>query len=300
MELADASVAAAQQSGQQVYLAASLARRGLVHAYRGDLDAAEADARAGLALASPPIVPPVPLGVLGFVALTRGRPAEALALLVPAAEMLDGVGMRDPASYRFHADLVEALVLTGDLAEAERQAERLEERARVAPRPWISGVAARSRALVLAARGDVPAALDALERAMAVLGPVGMPMELGRTQLARGVTLRRSGSRRRAADALGAALSTFEALGCEPWAARARDELDRLGLRPRDDGGLSPSEQRIARLAADGLTNRVIAERLVISPKTVEATLARVYLKLGIGSRAELGARMAQTTTAET
>ncbi|MFN8520580.1 MAG: AAA family ATPase [Chloroflexota bacterium] len=296
LELANASVAVAQQSGQQVYLATSLARRGLVHAYRGDLDAADADARAGLALSTPPIVPPVPLGVLGFVALTRGRPAEALTHLGPAAQMLDEVGMRDPVSYRFHPDLVEALVLTGDLVEAERQTARLEERALIAPRPWVVAAAARSRGLLLAARGDVPAAIAALERALEAHAAIEMPMERGRTQLAYGMTLRRAGSRRRAAEALGAALACFQALGCEPWVARAGDELDRLGLRPRDDGSLSPSEERIARLAADGLTNRVIAERLVISPKTVEATLARVYLKLGIGSRAELGARMASRT----
>ena len=89
------------------------------------------------------------------------------------------------------------------------------------------------------------------------------------------------------------AVEGFRVLGSRPWVARAEGELARVGLQPRDDGGLSPSEQRIARLAADGLTNRVIAERLVISPKTVEATLARVYIKLGIGSRAQLGARMA-------
>lgn len=294
MELAQASVATAQQSGQQVYLATSLARRGLVHAYRGELDAAESDARAGLALATPPLVPPVPLGVLGFVALTRGRPAQAVAHLAPAAAMLDGVGMRDPASYRFHPDLVEALVLTGDLVEAERQVTRLEERARVAPRLWIEAVAARSRGLLSAAQGDVTGALVAIERALEAQSRLDMPLELARTRLAYGVTLRRSGSRRRAADALAAALEGFDAVGCAPWAQRARDELDRLGLRPRDDGSLSPSEERIARLAAEGLTNRVIAERLVISPKTVEATLARVYAKLGIGSRAELGAVVAR------
>lgn len=295
VELADASVAAAEQSGQQVYLATSLARRGLVHAYRGDLDAAEADARAGLVLSSPPIVPPVPLGVLGFVALTRGHPAEAVAHLALAAEMLDGVGMRDPASYRFHGDLVEALVLTGDLAEAERQVTLLEERARIAPRPWIEAITARSRGLLLAAQGDLPGALAALERALATHKTLEMPLELARTQLAHGVALRRSGSRRRASAAITAAMDGFVVLGCTPWAERARDELARVGLRPRDDGGLSPSEERIARMAAEGLTNRVIAERLVISPKTVEATLARVYTKLGIGSRAQLGARMAMS-----
>jgi DNA-binding CsgD family transcriptional regulator len=292
-ELADASVAAAQQSGQQVYQATTHARRAQVHAYRGDLEAAETDARASLDIAVPPLTPPVALGVLGFAALTRGRPADALGHLERAAAMLVGAGMRDPAPYRFHGDLVEALVLTGDLAEAARQVALLEERAQVAPRPWVAAIAARSRALLLAARADIPGSLAAFERALEAHGGLDMPFELARTRLAYGIVLRRTGSRRRASEAITAAVEGFERVDCRPWVRRARDELDRVGLRPRDDGGLSPSEERIARLAADGLTNRVIAERLVISPKTVEATLARVYLKLGIGSRAELGAHMA-------
>jgi DNA-binding NarL/FixJ family response regulator len=241
----------------------------------------------------PPLTPPVPLAVLGFVALTRDEPRAALEHLSMAAEMLDGVGMRDPAAYRFHGDLVEALIGVRDLDAAEAQIMRLETRARVAPRPWIGAIAARSRGLLLAARGDVPDALAAFERALDAHASLEMPLELARTRLAYGITLRRAGSRRRAAEQISAAIDGFDSVGCGPWAERARGERARVGLQPRDDGRLSPSEERVARLAADGLTNRVIAERLVVSPKTVEATIARVYAKLGIGSRAELGARMA-------
>ncbi|MEZ4595358.1 MAG: helix-turn-helix transcriptional regulator [Chloroflexota bacterium] len=297
LELADASVAAAEQSGQGVYLATSLARRAQARAYQGDFDAATADAQASLQIAVPPLTPPVALGALGLVALGQDRPATAAGHLAAAAAMLDGAGMREPAPYRFHGDLVEALVLTGDLGQAERQVLRLEERAHVAPRPWVLAIAARSRGLLTAAQGDVRGALAALGSALEAHATLDMPFELARTRLAHGVTLRRAGSRRAAAEAIDAAVDGFEALGAEPWARRARDELDRVGLRPHADGGLSPSEQRIARLAADGLTNRAIAERLVISPKTVEASLARVYLKLGIGSRAELGGRMAVRAT---
>lgn len=292
-ELADASVAAAEQSGQQVYLSTSLARRAMVRAYAGDLEEAETDARASLDIAIPPLMPPLALGVLGSIALAQGRPADAVGHLAAADAMLASAGMRDPAPYRFHGDLVEALILTGDVESADRQVSLLDERARVAPRPWVTAIAARCRALVAAARGDVPGALSSFERALEAHAALDMPFELARTQLAHGLALRRSGSRRRAAAAIGMAVEGFRVLGSRPWVARAEGELARVGLQPRDDGGLSPSEQRIARLAADGLTNRVIAERLVISPKTVEATLARVYIKLGIGSRAQLGARMA-------
>ena len=64
-----------------------------------------------------------------------------------------------------------------------------------------------------------------------------------------------------------------------------------------DNQGLTPAEQRVAELAASGMTNRDVAAKLFISSKTVEATLARVYRKLGIRSRAELGQRMGKTAT---
>ena len=86
-------------------------------------------------------------------------------------------------------------------------------------------------------------------------------------------------------------------MGASVWLQRARSGLRSLGnargsaaALAADD--LTPSETRIAELAASGLTNRAVAERLLISPKTVEASLARAYAKLGIRSRAELGARL--------
>jgi DNA-binding CsgD family transcriptional regulator len=89
------------------------------------------------------------------------------------------------------------------------------------------------------------------------------------------------------------ALAVFEELGTPLWADRARAEL--AGTRPRvrtAQEGLTPAEQRVAELAASGMTNRDVAAMLFISAKTVEATLARVYRKLGIRSRAELGRHM--------
>jgi DNA-binding CsgD family transcriptional regulator len=71
-------------------------------------------------------------------------------------------------------------------------------------------------------------------------------------------------------------------------------ELSRLGLRPPAPRTLTATEERVAALAASGQTNRQVAAALFLSPKTVEANLARVYRKLGISSRAELGAVMAR------
>ena len=71
------------------------------------------------------------------------------------------------------------------------------------------------------------------------------------------------------------------------------DEAARLGTRRNAGASLTPSEREVAQLAARGLTNREVAERLFVSPKTVEASLSRAYSKLGIRSRAELGRVMA-------
>jgi DNA-binding NarL/FixJ family response regulator len=77
------------------------------------------------------------------------------------------------------------------------------------------------------------------------------------------------------------------------WAERARNELDVVGPRRRAPDELTATEQRVAELAAAGITNREIGRAVFMSEKTVEAHISRVYRKLGIHSRAELGARMA-------
>jgi DNA-binding NarL/FixJ family response regulator len=114
---------------------------------------------------------------------------------------------------------------------------------------------------------------------------------LGRVQ-------RRTRRKAAAKQSLERALEIFEELPAPLWAQRARDELGRIGLRRAAPGELTASERRVAELAAAGLTNREVAARLFMSPKTVEANVARAYRKLGIRSRAELGARLADTQDA--
>jgi DNA-binding CsgD family transcriptional regulator len=82
--------------------------------------------------------------------------------------------------------------------------------------------------------------------------------------------------------------------GAALWAKRAREELGRVGVRPRAPQHLTAAERRVAELAASGLTNQEIAAAAFMSRKTVEANLTRVYRKLGIRSRAELGVRLAE------
>src|SRR5262249_46970326 len=98
-----------------------------------------------------------------------------------------------------------------------------------------------------------------------------------------------------AAATLHEALGAFEGMGTPLWAENARGELARTKVRRASDPGLTPTEQRVAELAASGMTNRDVATALFISPKTVEHNLARVYRKLGIRSRAELGQWMRLT-----
>ena len=90
------------------------------------------------------------------------------------------------------------------------------------------------------------------------------------------------------------ALGAFETLGTPLWADRARAELDRTIAGHGSAGELTVSEQRIAELAASGMTNQDVAAAMFVSPKTVEANLARIYRKLGIHSRAELGRMVGQ------
>jgi DNA-binding CsgD family transcriptional regulator len=120
-----------------------------------------------------------------------------------------------------------------------------------------------------------------------------MPIEHARTLLALGRLQRRVRERRAAKRTLEQALAIFDEVGSPLWAAQAQSELASIGLRAGPPDSLTGSEERVARLAASGLTNRQIASSLQISPKTVETHLARAYRKLDIRSRAELGARMA-------
>jgi DNA-binding CsgD family transcriptional regulator len=119
-----------------------------------------------------------------------------------------------------------------------------------------------------------------------------LPLERARTRLALGRVLRRTQQRAAAQEILDGAIARFEALGTPLWVERALEERARIGGRAPSGDDLTPTEQRIADLVASGMTNREVAERLFVTPKTVESALTRVYRKLGIRSRTQL-ARLA-------
>jgi DNA-binding CsgD family transcriptional regulator len=106
--------------------------------------------------------------------------------------------------------------------------------------------------------------------------------------LVKGVLHRRVKQKRAAKESLQQALEIFERLGAPLWADKARSELRRVGLRPAAPLDLTPTEERVAALAAAGRTNREIASELFMSPKTVDSNLGRIYRKVGVRSRTEL------------
>ena len=95
-----------------------------------------------------------------------------------------------------------------------------------------------------------------------------------------------------ARESMGRARSLFEGIGAVLWAARAEEELSRIGGRSPSSGALSETERRVAELVASGLTNRQVADALFMSPRTVQSNLTRVFRKLGIRSRGELAAQI--------
>jgi DNA-binding NarL/FixJ family response regulator len=143
------------------------------------------------------------------------------------------------------------------------------------------------------ARGRHDDALASIERAERELARLPIPAERARTLLAKGQLLRRTRRKRLAREALQSARAIFEQIGMPLWVAKADRELARIGIRPAAPTDLTETERRVAELATEGLTNREVAARAFLSPKSVEDVLGRVYGKLGIHSRAELGARMA-------
>jgi DNA-binding NarL/FixJ family response regulator len=181
----------------------------------------------------------------------------------------------------------------GRLEPAEQLVTTLERNGSRLQRNWMLAVGRRGRGMLLGARGDVPAAVEMVEQAMAAHRRLSMPFECARTQLLLGQLQRRKRLKDASAATIHDALATFEQLGTSLWADRARAELGRVDVGTLRRVAMSPSEKRVAELAGSGMTNRNIAAAMFISPKTVESNLSRIYAKLGIHSRAELGRHVA-------
>jgi DNA-binding CsgD family transcriptional regulator/tetratricopeptide (TPR) repeat protein len=287
---AEESVELAEQVAQN--FGGPPAMRALVDAHRGNVERARVTVESRLDVVQP-IARPLYLRALGFLELSLGNAADAELLLSRAVEDADSFGIREAGVFRIHADLIEALIGTGSLARAEAVLAAFEQQARTNRLAWSLATSARCRGLLLAAHGELDASERSLEDALHEHERLPMPFERARTLLVLGLLRRRRNERRHAHELLAEALAIFDELGAPLWAARTRRELRPLGGRPTSRVALTPAEQRVADLAGSGLTNRQVAAALFISPKTVESSLARVYRKLDIRSRAELGAHSA-------
>jgi DNA-binding CsgD family transcriptional regulator len=226
--------------------------------------------------------------------LEQRRLDEALADLEACGAFEEAWGIRTPAvtSWRATAALVHAAL--GERGTARDLAEEEVARARAfgAPRPL--GIALRAAGLV----ADGPQGVELLRDAVRVLDPSGAEVEHARALVDLGSTLRRGGQRSEARGPLSAGLAKARRCGALALAARAHEELEASGVHQRKIlltgvEALTPSERRVAQMAADGMRNRDIAQALFVTVKTVEGHLTNAYLKLDLHAREDLARALA-------
>jgi DNA-binding CsgD family transcriptional regulator len=234
---------------------------------------------------------------LGHLDLSVGAPGETASRLQPCVDFVRREGIVEPGITRFVVDHVEALIELGRRAEAEELLDWHEGNARRLERASARASCARCRGLLAAHGGDLAAAFAAFEEALEWHAKVELPLDRGRTLLALGVAQRRAKHRREARATLEEALRVFEALDAVLWAERALTELKRISGRAATPGGLTPAEERVAALVAEGKTNREVAAALYLSDRTVEGHLSRVFAKLGIRHRTEVAPALAARQT---
>jgi DNA-binding CsgD family transcriptional regulator len=318
----------ARNLGALTAIPLALSMLSYIHATSGELTAAEGLLDEIRAAGEATGAPPQPYLAMWIAAL-RGREADTLDLIRAAREeaasrqegyatfviehvtavLYNGLARYGDAlaalrrqavdpSYRDGsprpiAELIEAAVRSGEPRLAQLALERLAETTRAAGTDWALGIEARSRALL--SRGEAADALyrEAIER----LGRTSIRLQLARSHLLYGEWLRRERRRRDAREQLRTAHEMLSEFGAEAFAERARRELRATGEHARARtvetlAQLTPQETQIARLAAQGHTNREIATRLFISTSTVEYHLRKAFRKLDVRSRTQLAQRL--------
>ncbi|MFD3452723.1 AAA family ATPase [Streptomyces sp. NPDC058691] len=237
------------------------------------------------------------------------RGVRAVQIYASHARALTSLGRGDFDSAYHHITAVSqagelalhtphALWLVMELTEAAMRSGRCEEAASHVVAARQANLPAISPRLSLITAGAAAMAhpdyleRDLFEAALATPDADRWPFDTARIRLAYGERLRRGQAPAEARTHITAALDTFQRLGAGPWTARAANELRAAGVAPEQvpltDVSLTPQQRQIGELAATGLTNKQIAERLYLSPRTVSAHLRQLFRKLGVTSRAAL------------
>jgi DNA-binding CsgD family transcriptional regulator len=277
-----------------VYLAAYLAEALME---QGKLDeAAAALDRSGFRKALPDdarllIVP----NIRARLRILNGDLAGGLEDTLVAGRRSEALGGRNPAFLAWRSQAALALLRLGKKDDARPLASEELELARIWGAPRALGAALRVAGLV---EGDKQG-LALLEEAVDVLADSPAKLEHAKARTELGAALRRANRRSEARDHLRQALELAAICGATPLVQRAQTELRATGARPRRISlhgveSLTPSERRVAEMAAEGPTNREIAQALFVTPKTVEMHLSSVYRKLGISSRSQLPAALSK------
>ncbi|MCM2575949.1 helix-turn-helix transcriptional regulator [Streptomyces meridianus] len=246
------------------------------------------------------------LHTLGQARLRDGDVRGGVEALLRVRELERSQGVSTPLVLRWHADLATGLATLGEPGRAEEVIG--EARLAIGDRSRGAAVTAqldRAEAVVLTSRGQTGAALDRLHEAIGRFEELGQPLELGHCLLVRGGIERRRRRHSAARTAVGEALAVFTRAGARPWVAQADRALalvDGAGCA-REAGGeesehagpaplLTAAERQVALLVSQGATNQEVAARMFLSIKTIEASLTRIYRKLGIRSRTRLSSVM--------
>jgi len=262
----------------------------VVAALRGDAEVCRSHGELALALAARRGLLPVwETATFAIAELELGQGEYEAALTRLAAAAADPIAPSPLSCYAAVPSLAHAAGRCGRAEVARAAVDRLESWAAATGAGWARPMVLRCRGLL--AEGD--AAVRLFEESLALEGGASAASTRARTQLALGESLRRAGRRSDARVHLRAAMTTLDGLGATLWGERARDELRATGesIRTRDPAAastLTPQERRIARFVSEGASNKEVASRLFLSPKTVEYHLGKVFQKLGIGSRADL------------
>jgi DNA-binding CsgD family transcriptional regulator len=242
-------------------------------------------------------------GSRGRLRIAQGRVAEGLADVLECGRRVAPWRPRNPSTVPWRSEAALAHARLGERDEAQRLAAWELRNAHAVGALRGLGVALRTAGLVEGGNRG----LELLHRATTVLARSTAKLEYARALTDLGSALRRGGHRSDARGPLRQGLDLAQQCGARPLSERAHHELVATGARPRrlmvsGVESLTPSEQRVARMAAEGSTNREVAQALFVTEKTVEVHLTRTYRKLGIRSRSQLPGALSDENpeTAET